>query len=54
MKASRLLTTDAEAWAYLMAVTLTQPMDSDWTQIYLYIAGKTYKRWGKHEMPGEI
>jgi len=29
-------------------------MDHDWTQIYLYIAGKTYRRWGKNEMPGDI
>ncbi|MDD5537362.1 MAG: hypothetical protein PHF12_00170 [Candidatus Omnitrophica bacterium] len=36
--------TDAEACAYLMTVSLTQPIDSDWTQIYLYVAGKTYTR----------
>jgi len=30
------------------------PMDNDWTQIYLYIATKTYRRWGKNEMPGDI
>ena len=46
--------TDAEACAYLMTVSLTQPIDSDWTQIYLYIAGKVYERWGKHEMPADI
>jgi len=46
--------TDAEACAYLMTVSLTQPMDSDWTQIYLYIAGHTYKRWNKGEMPADI
>jgi hypothetical protein len=46
--------TDAEACAYLMTVSLTQPMDSDWTQIYLYIAGQSYKRWEKGEMPGDI
>ena len=46
--------TDAEACAYLMTVSLTQPMDSDWTQIYLYIASQTYKRWGKQEMPADI
>jgi len=46
--------TDAEASAYLMTVSLTQPIDSDWTQIYLYIAGRTYTRWGKHEMPDDI
>jgi hypothetical protein len=27
--------TDAEVAAYLFTVSLTQPMDSDWTQIYL-------------------
>jgi len=46
--------TDAEACAYLMTVSLTQPMDSDWTQIYLYVASQTYKRWGKGEMPDDI
>jgi len=46
--------TDAEACAYLMTVSLTQPMDSDWTQIYLYVAGQAYKRWGKGEMPADI
>jgi hypothetical protein len=46
--------TNAEACAYLMAVSLTQPMDSDWTQIYLFIASKTYTRWGKQEMPADI
>ena len=46
--------TDAEACAYLMTVSLTQPMDSDWTQTYLYIAGQTYKRWDKGEMPADI
>jgi len=29
-------------------------MDSDWTQIYLYIAGQSYKRWNKGEMPSDI
>jgi len=46
--------TDAEACAYLMTVSLTQPMDGDWTQIYLYIAGQSYKRWNKGEMPADI
>jgi hypothetical protein len=46
--------TDSEACAYLMTVSLTQPMDSDWTQIYLYVASQTYKRWGKGEMPADI
>jgi hypothetical protein len=46
--------TDAEACAYLMTVSLAQPIDSDWTQIYLYIATKTCRRWGKAEMPGDV
>ena len=46
--------TDAEACAYLMTLSLTQPMDSDWTQIYLYVASQTYKRWEKGEMPADI
>lgn len=46
--------TDAEACAYLYTAVLTQLMDYDWEQIYLYIATKTYKRWGKHEMPTDI
>jgi hypothetical protein len=46
--------TDAEACAYLMTVSLAQPMDSDWTQIYLYVASQTYKRWEKGEMPADI
>ena len=29
-------------------------MDSDWSQIYLYIATKTYRCWGKNEMPADI
>ena len=46
--------TDTEACAYLMTLSLTQPMDSDWTQIYLYIAGQSYKRWNKGKMPADI
>jgi hypothetical protein len=46
--------TDAEVCAYLMTVSLTQPIDSDWTQIYLYVAGKTCKRWNKSEVPPDI
>lgn len=46
--------TDAEACAYLHTASLTMPMDSDWNQIYLYVAGKTYKRWNKGDMPDDI
>ncbi|MFC1937823.1 hypothetical protein ACFLWY_04635 [Chloroflexota bacterium] len=31
LKGEELIGTDAEACAYLMTVSLTQPMDSDWT-----------------------
>ena len=46
--------TDAEACAYLNTASLTAPMDGDWSQIYLYVAGKTYRRWHKSEMPDDI
>ncbi len=54
MKGKEPTGTDAEACAYLMTVSLTQPMGSDWTQIYLYVASQTYKRWEKGEMPADI
>ncbi len=54
LKGEQMTGADAEACAYLYTAALTQPMDHDWTQIYLYIAGKTYRRWGKNEMPGDI
>jgi len=54
LKGEEPIGTDAEACAYIMTVSLTQPMDSDWTQIYLYIAGQSYKRWNKGEMPADI
>jgi len=54
LKGEEMTGTDAEACAYLYAAALTQPMDHDWTKIYLYIAGKTYRRWGKDEMPADI
>ena len=54
LKGEEMTGTDAEACAYLMTVTLTQPVDSDWTQIYLYIATQTYRKWGKGEMPSDI
>jgi hypothetical protein len=46
--------TDAEVCAYLNTASLTVPMDNDWSQIYLYVAGKTYARWRKGEMPDDI
>jgi len=54
LKGEEMTGTDAEACAYLYTAVLTQPMDHDWTQVYLYIATKTYQRWGKNEMPSDI
>ena len=54
LKGEEMTGTDAEACAYLFTAALTQPMDHDWGQIYLYIATQTYRRWGKAEMPGDI
>jgi len=58
LKGEEMTGTDAEACAYLMTVSLTQPMDHDWTQIYLYIAGKVYEKWRTKEsgvtMPDDI
>jgi hypothetical protein len=53
-KGAEMTGTGAEACAYLYTVGLTQPLDHDWAQIYLYIATKTYRRWGKNEMPDDI
>ena len=36
--------TDTEACAYLYTASLTQPLDHDWAQIYLYIATKVYEK----------
>jgi hypothetical protein len=54
LKGEEMSGTDAEACAYLYTAALTAPMDHDWTQIYLYIAGKTYRRWRKGEIPSDI
>jgi len=58
LKEGEMTSTDAEACAYLMTVSLTQPIDSDWTQIYLYIASKVYEKHGTKEsgatMPEDI
>lgn len=46
--------TDAEACAYLNTASLSAPMDNDWSQIYLFVAGKTYSRWQKNKLPDDI
>jgi len=58
LKGEEMTGTDAEACAYLYTACLTQPMDHDWSQIYLYVAGKTYEKWRSKEsgagMPADI
>jgi len=58
LKGELMTGTDAEACAYLMTASLTQPMGHDWTQIYLYIATKVYEKWRSKDsgvtMPTDI
>jgi len=54
IKGEEITGTDAEACAYLMTVSLTHPIDSDWTRIYLYIAGRTYQRHKQGDLPEDI
>jgi len=54
LKGEQMTGTDAEACAYLMTVSLTQSMDSDWSDIYLYVAGKTYSRHKQGGVPEDI
>ena len=46
--------TDAEAACYLFTASLTAPIGSDWTQIYLYVAGGEMKSQAKSELPEDI
>ena len=46
--------TNAEACAYLYTAGLTVPMDSDWSQIYLYVSTKTYSKHKRSQVPGDI
>ncbi|MFC1982641.1 hypothetical protein ACFLV5_02500 [Chloroflexota bacterium] len=46
--------TDAEACAYLYTAGLATPMDHDWSQIYLYVAAKTYTRHKGSQVPDDI
>ena len=54
LKGEEMTGTDAEACAYLYTAALTQPMDYDWTQIYLYIATQTYRRQRTKESGVEV
>jgi len=44
IKGEEMTGTDAEACAYLYTACLTQPLDHDWAQIYLYITTKVYEK----------
>ncbi len=46
--------TDAEACAYLYSASMEAPIGSDWTQIYLYVAGKTVSRNRSTQIPDDI
>ena len=54
LKGEEMAGTDAEACAYLYTASLEAPMDNDWTQIYLYVAGKVVSRGKDTEVPGDI
>ena len=54
LKGEEMTGTDAEACAYLYTAALTQPMDHDWGQIYLYVAGKVYKGWRSKDSGVEV
>jgi hypothetical protein len=46
--------TDAEACAYLSSASMDGPMDSDWADIYLYVATRTYERYKNMPMSADI
>lgn len=46
--------TDAEAACYLFTASLTAPMDGDWSQIYLYVAGTEIETKANSKMPEDI
>jgi len=54
IKGEEMTGTDAETCAYLMTAALAQPLDRDWSQIYLYVATQTYRKWRHGEIPGDI
>ena len=54
LRSGTMTATDAETCAYLYTASLEAPMDHDWSQIYLYIAGKTYARHNGSQVPDDI
>ena len=54
LKGEEMTGTDAEACAYLYTACLTQPVNHDWTKIYLYVAGKVCRQHKQAEVPEDI
>lgn len=54
LKGEKITATDAEVCAYLYVRSLESPMDHDWTQIYLCIAGKVTARGKNAQIPDGI
>ena len=54
LEEEKLTGTDAEACAYLYTASLEAPMDRDWTQIYLYVAGKVVSKGKDSQIPDDI
>ncbi len=54
LKGEEMTGTDAEACAYLYTAELTAPMGHNWSQIYLYITGKTYAQHKGNQVPDDI
>jgi putative heme iron utilization protein len=54
LKGERPTATDAEVLAYMYPRSLEAPLDSDWTQIYLYVSTKVMSRHKETEIPADI
>ena len=54
LKGEEMTGTDTEACAYLYTVSLTQPLDNDWAQIYLLLSTQVVRRNRKTEIPQDI
>lgn len=55
LKGEEITGTDAEACAYLYTALLCFPVDQDWSDIYLYIAGLVHSRYhGGAQVPEDI
>lgn len=54
LKGERPTATDAEVLAYIYPRALEAPMDSDWTQIYLYVAAKVMSQAKGTAIPDDI